>query len=451
MGLRNLIKQPQPGFSNQQAQDLWQQNVPQPQPDYLNASANEFAQPGQTNTAPVVINNNPPMISETQRVETKKAQTGYEKKIEKSFEEQIKAQSKIEELKAQNANAEIEHYDNISKQNMYANAEMEIKQEEYNNKRLGLEDKLAQARQDYSDAKIDPNRWKDADSGRRVMSAIAIGLGAFSGNKNYALEIINQSIQRDIDAQVSEMNKKKENVILADNDFARLKQTFGDEAQAMNALKVMKYETIISQVNALAANTKSPLILANRDKTVAELNVEKNKVMGNLVNAPTTQTTTLSKPLIQSPEDKRANDRLWTPVGQATNETSANKVKDSISNYNSAKQNIDEVKQAINKYGVAELVTGAGKGKLNAAIDAMVEVIRLKSNMGVLNPGERENIVRSLPLNQVLRGAVTSKEEINSYIDQTLRQLEVNHGQTLKANIPTLAEQQNKPQFGKPR
>ena len=66
---------------------------------------------------------------------------------------------------------------------------------------------------EYKNAELDTGRiWKKKGTGSRILAAIAAGLGAYasamSGTKNFALEIINNAISDDIDAQKSEIALK---------------------------------------------------------------------------------------------------------------------------------------------------------------------------------------------------------------------------------------------------
>lgn len=94
---------------------------------------------------------------------------------------------------------------------------------------------------EFKNAKvIDPQeKW---GTGKRIAAAIAMGLGAYAsaytGGKNHAAEIINDSINRDISLQEQEIRKLGANVDLKKNALAQAYQKFGDLDQAKSALQI---------------------------------------------------------------------------------------------------------------------------------------------------------------------------------------------------------------------
>lgn len=101
-------------------------------------------------------------------------------------------------------------------------------------------DAFTQAVEAANSASIDPDRWyRDSEGGtfgRRLGSGIAIALGAMGaafrrggGGTNYAMQIIESAINRDLMAQRAEMAKKQAGVGNAQNAVALAREQFSDE------------------------------------------------------------------------------------------------------------------------------------------------------------------------------------------------------------------------------
>lgn len=112
---------------------------------------------------------------------------------------------------------------------------------------------------------IDPmEKW---GTGKQIGAAIAMGLGAFaasySGGKNHAAEIINNSIQRDIDMQEREMQRLGKNVDVKRNALAQAYNRLGDIAQAKDVVYQAALAGVSKDVESLAASAKSERVKAN--------------------------------------------------------------------------------------------------------------------------------------------------------------------------------------------
>ena len=112
---------------------------------------------------------------------------------------------------------------------------------------------------------IDPmDKW---GTGKQIGAAIAMGLGAFaasySGGKNHAAEIINNSIQRDIDMQEREINRLGKNVDSKKNALAQAYNRLGDMAQAKDVVYQAALAGVSKDVESLAASAKSDRVKAN--------------------------------------------------------------------------------------------------------------------------------------------------------------------------------------------
>lgn len=117
------------------------------------------------------------------------------------------------------------------------------------------EKRFAAARDELDNTKIDVGAAYGS-AGQRILSAVAIAMGAFgasiSGGPNYALQIVNDRINRELDAQRSELEKKKGKVSELGRIFERNQNLLGDATQAANLTRAQTFRALADDVEARA-------------------------------------------------------------------------------------------------------------------------------------------------------------------------------------------------------
>ncbi len=95
----------------------------------------------------------------------------------------------------------------------------------------------------------------------RIASGIIAALGALgaglTGQPNYALEILEKNIDRRIDAQKAELQKRKEGAAGARNDLAEYLNHFGNMEQAAEQLRVRYLREYADGIEKVKASTKT--------------------------------------------------------------------------------------------------------------------------------------------------------------------------------------------------
>lgn len=128
------------------------------------------------------------------------------------------------------------------------------------------EDLKNKAYADYTSSKVDPDRIF-ATPGSRFVAALAAGAGAWAATiaktPNFALDIINQRIDRDIRAQEAAIKLKGEK---ANNLLGDLRKSGMDLDQARAAAKGIQIQTEKSQLDALRAKNAVPAMQAHYDR-----------------------------------------------------------------------------------------------------------------------------------------------------------------------------------------
>lgn len=110
-------------------------------------------------------------------------------------------------------------------------------------------------------ADVDPGRfWANRGAGPQMMAIIGVALGAtaaaLTGGQNTAASLVENAIDRDLQAQRDNIAKAQGNVGAAKGVLAEMRAQFGDERQAELAAKDAMLATTATKLQAIAAETK---------------------------------------------------------------------------------------------------------------------------------------------------------------------------------------------------
>lgn len=125
--------------------------------------------------------------------------------------------------------------------------------------------------------KVDQGRiWKDKTTGDKIAVGIgvllgAIGQGLTGGKSNYALDVIDNAIERDIAAQKTEIATKGEVLGQKQNAIAMMRQRFGDERLADLAFKEAAMEKVKASILDKMASTKSDAVRAQGQMALSQI------------------------------------------------------------------------------------------------------------------------------------------------------------------------------------
>jgi hypothetical protein len=136
--------------------------------------------------------------------------------------------------------------------------------------------KLQEATDAAGKLEVNPDRWFQSRStfqhiARIVGTALGGGIAAATGGRNGVADQIDGYIQRDIDTQKMNIALRQQNVGAQQNMLEQYQQAFGDERQGELALEHGMRELAIQKAQALAATGQSPLIKANGQQLLAQL------------------------------------------------------------------------------------------------------------------------------------------------------------------------------------
>lgn len=149
--------------------------------------------------------------------------------------------------------------------------------------------KLKASMANFQQMKVEPTRlFKNADGStdypKAIGAAIAVGLGALgaslparmggTGGPNQALGIIQRAIDRDIDAQKSDIASKRMGIGMQQNLLGMMRDEFTDDRQAESATRIQMLQTSEMELDRMAAAAKAPQIRVDYMKMKALIGQE---------------------------------------------------------------------------------------------------------------------------------------------------------------------------------
>lgn len=145
-------------------------------------------------------------------------------------------------------------------------------------------DNLQQLRQEVRQMKVDPRRLYKTESGdtdyvKTVGAALMAAAGHFgaalSGGPNTASQLINTAVERDIAAQRDAIDNAQTDVQGQQSYLAELRQRFGDDRQAEEAMRLSYLEDASRRIETMKAQTSNEMVAANLDATLAQIEQDK--------------------------------------------------------------------------------------------------------------------------------------------------------------------------------
>jgi hypothetical protein len=155
-------------------------------------------------------------------------------------------------------------------------------QKNYQSQHSALDAEHTQLMDAVVNQKVDPNRmWNSMSTGNKVLAAISValsGLGAGMQGKpgeNVALQVLQKSIDRDIEAQRMELGKKQ--TLLSEN-----LRRYGNLDAATQATMLQLNGIAQAQAGAMAARSGSAQAIANAKMMQADLGIQAAGIKQNL-------------------------------------------------------------------------------------------------------------------------------------------------------------------------
>jgi hypothetical protein len=165
--------------------------------------------------------------------------------------------------------AQANVWQNLVKEEQKANAEAA-------QKLAPLEAKSQELFKAVADGKVDHNRlYSNMSTGNKVLAAISVGLSGLgsglTGQSNMAMDVIQKSIDRDIESQKIDLGKKQ-------TLFSENLRLIGDTKSALLATKAQLLSAAQAQVQAYSAQANSAQAKLNAQVMLTDLDLQKQKL-----------------------------------------------------------------------------------------------------------------------------------------------------------------------------
>ena len=242
---------------------------------------------------------------------------------------------------------------------------------------------------EYKNAELDTGRiWQRKGTGSRILAAIAAGLGAYasamSGTKNFALEIINNAISDDIDAQKSEIALKGGVITEQRNLLSDLIRKGMSDTEAENAARVIMLSQAQTMLQERLAKIKVGSVKQEGALLQEQLNNEREMKLETL------RLSVAPKTVVTEKETQQAGPAL---VNLTARELAKQRALGTAEGKSEAKQTVelsDAERRALSVpgyIGVAPTVEEAKKArdaskKMTEGIEALDNLVAMRKKHG---------------------------------------------------------------------
>lgn len=275
----------------------------------------------------------------------------------------------------------------------------------------------------YMSGKIDPNRvWSNMSTGNRILAGISVLLGGLgqglSGSKtNPAWDVLNDAIDRDIDAQKANLGKTSS--LLSFN-----MQKLGNLNAALAATRVNLIDLTQAQINKTAAKLGSKTAIAQAQISNEMLNQEKAKLMQSIAAQQQVQGIMQSpggipkEQVLRLPEEQRKTLVMMDNGNyyQALNEKGADAVSKAQELLTPVQNVFNQAKEFMDTEG--RLFPGeSAKGKADVLQGQMTLAVKNLENLGILSKDDMDLVNKMIPQLSDLTFRGKDKEKINTLIN----------------------------------
>ena len=186
--------------------------------------------------------------------------------------------------------------------------------------------KLEAAQTELDGTKIDIDKAYGGAAGR-IFAGLAVALGSFgasmSGGPNYALNIVDQRINRELDAQKTEIDKKKGKVTELGRLLQQNENLLGDATAARKLARAQTYTALAADIEA---RSKGAALGPQQQQALATLRANAANEMAGLQESVTTAAA--QKALVGAQE--RQAQRQAAAAAAASNRARLQKLEDTL-------------------------------------------------------------------------------------------------------------------------
>ena len=292
-------------------------NPPNPAPNQVESVDSTIAQPTQDGKQTIRTTKGPTKTTQTSRIEGDPESEEEAKKAKKAEAGLLRSQAGRLESENNRLAAQNER-DTLLMGRQVRDMQREAALEEQRISKA--QDSLMRVGEEVRKMKVDPNKfWSDLSTGRKVGAALSIlagGLGrALTGaQENTALKIIDDSIQRDVDSQLANIQNAQAGYEGLTSAVSEMRAMYSDKSAVRTSILASTQRAFGAKLRAQAAlmegtvaGNKLLQLAAGFEADAAE-NEAKNNRTTIVETQQDSQVTEVEKPL--QPLDKGIKDKL---------------------------------------------------------------------------------------------------------------------------------------------
>lgn len=311
------------------------------------------------------------------------------------------------------------------------------------------------AREDYKriDATVDPGRyWASRSTGGKIAGIIGLALGALgAGNDgvNKAAGMMNQAIDRDLDAQKAEhemrLRKGQQSVDQAQSAYANAHQIYGDKVAASDAAKGTLYELAKNSVDQIGATAGSPIAREQAKQFSAVLGQKKAEFdaaaqRAAAENGYKNQMLELEKSKVELERDKVNKTGGASPAEIKELHDSTAAAATALDLISSIKNTLGQTKSNLGTFGIGVPLpvgavktyinqnTGEGGAKLNTDVQSLIIQLKNIDKLGQIGPADSDILKKTIGDPQGFLTREDTKQAQLSALEGVLRRSIANQG-----------------------
>jgi hypothetical protein len=126
--------------------------------------------------------------------------------------------------------------------------------------------------------KEDPNRlWHNMSAGRQVLAGVGLLMSAIGGQQGQAIQVLQTGIDRDIAAQRSEWQAKKDSVAARHSAFGQMMRLYNDEDSASAALRTLQLDAAARKLQLMTAGSQSAAVQLKADQALSAIKAQRDQ------------------------------------------------------------------------------------------------------------------------------------------------------------------------------
>lgn len=273
--------------------------------------------------------------------------------------------------------------------------------------------KVDLAAQEYTSAKIDPDRiWANKSTGTKIGTAISLFFAGINGS-DAGVQILNNAIDRDIEAQKADMASKKLGFDMQRGILSDMMARFGDERQASSAAKLTQIQMAELKLKGQLAKIQGTRAYAEGLEGLAKLQQLKAKTqqqfqLATLASSGFQSDMKFEQAYFSLPEEyqKSAVKLPGNKLGIATDSESAKAVRKKLE----AIDNIEQGLAELEKLTSFRVLPTEKKAEAEAIAGSLLGQIKEAGTLGTLDKGVESLVQKQIgDPNSFFSGAAKSR------------------------------------------